>query len=205
VDRGSLVPSRTALLDIDLQRHFVESTREGRAVVATVNVLSAAFRRAGALVVHTRHVLRADGSNMGVLRRIPKIREGLLNDGAESAAFHDDLEIAERDVRLDKPRFGAFYGTDLESILRSSGIDTVVIVGISTPVCCDTTAREAHARDFDVLIVRDATASTGDDPDRYRDQSLDVLDGLFAQIVTTDEVLKALGPSQSDTEHSLPR
>jgi ureidoacrylate peracid hydrolase len=130
---------------------------------------------------------------MGLLRRIPKIRDGLLNDGAESAAFHDHLEVDPRDVRLNKPRFGAFQGTDLELILRSRDIDTVIIVGISTPVCCDTTAREANARDFAVLMVSDATASTGDEPDRYRDQTLDVLDGLFAQIVKSRDVLQALG------------
>lgn len=184
-----LTPSRTALLNIDLQQHFVESARDGHAVVAAVNRLAAGCRERGVLIVHTRHVLRPDGSNMGVLRRIPKIRDGILNDGTASAAFHDGLEIGERDVRLDKPRFGAFHGTDLELILRSRGIDTVIISGISTPVCCDTTAREANARDFDVMIVGDATASTGDDPDRYQTQTLDVLAGLFAQVVTMDDIL----------------
>lgn len=188
-----LTPSRTALLNIDLQQHFVESARDGHAVVAAVNLLAAACRESGVLVVHTRHVLRPDGSNMGVLRRIAKIRDGVLNDGTASAAFHDGLEIGERDVRLDKPRFGAFHGTDLELILRSRGIDTVMISGISTPVCCDTTAREANARDFEVMIVSDATASTGDDPDRYQEQTLDVLAGLFAQVVTMDDILLALG------------
>lgn len=198
----SIAPTRSALLNIDLQTHFVDSARDGEAVVASVNVLSAACRRAGVLVVHTRHVLRADGSNMGRLRRIPKIRDGLLNDGAESATFHDGLEIAVGDVCLDKPRFGAFYGTDLELILRSRGIDAVLITGISTPVCCDTTAREADARDFEVMVVRDATASTGDDPDRYREQSLELLDGLFAQVVSTEQVLRALdggGPAMPST------
>jgi biuret amidohydrolase len=189
-----LDPSRTALLNVDLQHYFVESARDGQAVVSNVNVLSAACRAAGILVVHTRHVLRPDGSNLGVLRRIAKIREGLLNDGTPSAAFHADLEILDGDVRLEKPRFGAFHGTDLELILRSRGVDTVIITGISTPVCCDTTAREAHARDFEVLITRDATASTGDEPDRYHEQALDVLEGLFARIVTTQDILQAINP-----------
>ncbi|HET7449284.1 MAG TPA: cysteine hydrolase [Gaiellaceae bacterium] len=187
-----LIPSQSALLNVDLQHHFVESARDGHAVVRKINILSAAFRDAGALVVHTRHVLRPDGSNIGLLRRIPKIRDGVLNEGAPSAAFHQMLEIDDRDVRLDKPRFGAFHATDLELILRSRGIDTIVLTGISTPVCCDTTAREANARDFEVLIVRDATTSTGEDPDRYRDQSLDILDGLLARVVTSDEILQAL-------------
>jgi Isochorismatase family len=79
---------------------------------------------------------------------------------------------------------------DLELILRSRGVHTVVIAGISTPVCCDTTAREAHARDFRVLFLRDATASTGDDADRFQRATLDVLDELFADVVDTDDVLE---------------
>ena len=81
-------------------------------------------------------------------------------------------------------------GTEL--ILRSRGIDTVIVSGISTPVCCDTTAREANARDFEVLLVRDATASTGDEPERFQDATFDVLDGLFARVVTSEEVIQAL-------------
>ncbi len=130
---------------------------------------------------------------MGRLRDIPKIRDGILNDGAESAAFHQALTLDSRDVLLDKPRFGAFYGTDLELILRARGVDTVIISGISTPVCCDTTAREANARDFRVLLVRDGTASTGgEDAERFKEATLEVLDGLFAQVLAIDDVLEAM-------------
>ena len=188
----SLDRRKTALINVDLQRCFVDGARDGRRVLDAVNALAEACRKSGVLVVHTRHVLRSDRSNLGLLRAIPKIRDGLLNEDAASAAFHDDLQIEPRDVLLDKPRFGAFYGTDLELILRSKGIDTLIITGISTPVCCDTTAREAHARDFDVLFVRDATASTGEQADRDQEATIDVLDGLFARIVTADEILEAL-------------
>jgi nicotinamidase-related amidase len=205
VVRSLLSPRQTALINLDLQDHFVESARDGYAVVSAVNALSAACRDAGVMVIHTRHVLRPDGSNMGLLGRIPKIRDGILNDGTVSAAFHDRLALGDHDITLDKPRFGAFHGTDLELILRSRGIDTVIITGISTPVCCDTTAREANARDFEVLIVRDATASTGDDPDRYLEQTLDVLDGLFARVVSTREILEALRTQPPEPHAGLVR
>jgi len=60
-----------------------------------------------------------------------------------------------------KPRFGAFQGTDLELILRSRGIDTVIVTGVATNVCCDTTAREAAVRDFRVFFLSDGTATHG--------------------------------------------
>jgi ureidoacrylate peracid hydrolase len=77
MDEIALVPERTALINVDLQRHFVDSASEGLAVVDSVNRLAAACREAGVLVIHTRHVLRPDGSNMGALAAIPKIREGV--------------------------------------------------------------------------------------------------------------------------------
>ncbi len=186
------MPESTALINVDLQRHFVDSASDGLAVVDSVNRLASACREAGVLVIHTRHVLRPDGSNMGLLAAIPKIREGLLNEGAESAAFHQTLVLDPHDILLEKPRFGAFYGTDLELILRARGIDTVIISGISTPVCCDTTAREAQARDFRVLFLSDATATTGSDGARFQEATLEVLDGLFAQVLTVKELLQKI-------------
>ena len=65
----------------------------------------------------------------------------------------------DRFAALEKPRFGAFHGTDLELILRSRGIDSVIISGIHTTVCVDTTAREADMRDFRVFFLSDGTST----------------------------------------------
>ena len=192
----SIAPERTALVNIDLQKCFVEGAPDGLLVVDAINRLATACRRAGILVIHTRHVLRPDGSNLGVLREVPKIRNGLLNEGADSAAFHEALLVDASDIILNKPRFGAFHGTDLDLSLRSRGIDTVIISGISTPVCCDTTAREANARDFRVLFLSDGTATSGvdqrEEAAQFQKATIDVLDGLFAQITTIDGVLQSL-------------
>src|SRR5690242_14946218 len=119
-----------------MQRRFVARAARGLEVLSQINALAAACRSAGIAVIHTAHVLRPDGSNMGLLSDIPAIRDGELNKGAETAALHPELVVDERDVLVEKPRFGAFYGTDLELLLRCRGIDTVVITGISTPICC---------------------------------------------------------------------
>ena len=71
-------------------------------------------------MIHTAHGLMPDGSNMGVLgEMVPKVRAGMLNRGAESAALHKGLIVDARDHLIEKPRFGAFHGTDLELILRA--------------------------------------------------------------------------------------
>jgi ureidoacrylate peracid hydrolase len=69
--------------------------------------------------------------------------------------------MSEGDILLKKPRYGAFHGTDLELMLRHKGIDTLIIGGIATNVCCETTAREASVRDFKVLFLSDGTATFG--------------------------------------------
>jgi nicotinamidase-related amidase len=196
----AVVPARTALLNIDLQNLFVQRAADGLQTVERVNGLAALCREVGILVIHTSHVLRPDGSNVGVLREmVPGVRD-LIGKGAESATLHAALAVEPGDVLLEKPRFGAFYGTDLELILRSRGIDTVIITGISTDVCCDTTAREANARDFRVLFLSDGTApatSNSNEAARVQRATLEVLDGLFAQVLTIDELLQKISPGQS--------
>ena len=71
----------------------------------------------------------------------------------EAAALHKELVVDPADILLEKPRYGAFHATDLEMILRTHGIDTLIITGIATNVCCETTAREAMVRDFRVFFL----------------------------------------------------
>ncbi|MGH7760361.1 MAG: cysteine hydrolase family protein [Candidatus Dormibacteraceae bacterium] len=188
-----VVPERTALLNVDLQNCFVEGTDGGLEVVERVNRLAAACRQAGIVVIHTSHALRPDGSNMGVLGDVaPLVKTGFLNKGSESAALHPQLVVDRRDLQVEKPRFGAFYGTDLELILRSRGIDTVIITGIETNVCCDTTAREANARDFRVLFLSDATSTAGNpvaSAAELQKATLATIGTLFGQVLSVDEVL----------------
>ena len=200
-----IAAGRTALINVDLQNLFVENAPDGFGVLERVNGVASMCRAAGILVIHTAHVLHADGSNAGVLGElIPAVlSEGLINEGARSAALHRDLVVEPGDVYLPKPRFGAFYGTPLESILRERGIDTLIISGISTDVCCDTTAREANARDFRVFFLSDATAVNAENLEeaaRSQDATLRVIDGLFAKVISIEDLMHLLqggaaGPS----------
>ena len=155
-----------------------------------VNRFAAVCREAGILVVHTRFVLRPDGSNAGVLRETaPPVKAGILNDGSESAALHPGLIVDARDLVIEKPRFGAFHDTALESILRARGVDTVIISGLMTNVCCETTAREAMVRDFRVFFLSDgtATAPMGEaSAGELQKATLATLGFLFAQVLTIE-------------------
>lgn len=202
---GEVSASRMAVIDVDLQCCFVENSPlaapDGLAVLAAVNRLTAAARSAGCVVVHTRMLLRPDGADVGVMaQRIPPSVRTLYTDGAPTADLHPNLDVDESDIVLGKARYGAFHATELEYLLRSRDIDTVVIAGIQTNICCETTAREAAQRDFRVLFVADATATNdmnGLSADDLQAATLASLSAVFADVVTTDEAIELLSSSVS--------
>ena len=196
-----LVPRRTALINVDLQNCFLRDSPiaapEGPVVLERLNRLAAVCRQAGVAVIHTRFVLDPDGSDLGVLSETsPPARDGLLNRDAPSAQLDEALVVREGDVILDKPRFGAFCRTALEEILRARGIDTVIIGGVATNVCCETTAREAMQREFHVFFLSDGTAAAdmpGASAAELQKTSLVTLGFLFAQVLTVDEMIVKIG------------
>ena len=118
-----VVESRIALVTIDLQRCFVDgmlSGLNGLDVVRRVNEIASTCRSVGIPVIHVRQVLRADGSNAGVFGEIhPFVHDGFFAADSPHAAFHDELVVDRSDIVIEKPRYGAFHGPDLEVILRS--------------------------------------------------------------------------------------
>jgi ureidoacrylate peracid hydrolase len=159
-------PSRTALLIVDMQNVFVEgypfSAPEGPEVLDRLNQLAGFCHEAGIQVIYTAHLVRPDHTNMGILGDIlPPVEAGVIDDGSISGNLHAGVHLSEDDILLKKPRYSAFQGTDLELMLRQRGIDTLIIGGIATNVCCESTAREAAMRDFKVLFLSDGTATFG--------------------------------------------
>jgi nicotinamidase-related amidase len=196
----SVVPSRTALINVDMQRCFVEDSPlaapDGPALVRRINEMADVCRKAGALVVHTRGWLRADGSNAGIAAELvpPFIRE-LYTAGSPSAELHDSLVVDDGDIVVDKPRYGAFTGTDLDMVLRSKGVDTVIVSGIATNICCETTAREAAQLDYRVVFLSDGTSTkemNGVSAEDLRRATCASLGMVFAHILTVDETIAKL-------------
>lgn len=191
----------TALIVVDMQNGFCHPdgsfARLGldigmctAAIPACVR-LTAAARAAGVPVVLTRYVYRADYRDGGVLVEeiLPALREvGSLAAGTWDAALVDELVPDAADFVIDKNRYSAFYGTGLEPVLNSLHTRSVVVCGVTTNMCVETTARDASQRDYRTFVVADATGEL----DRARhDAALATIGFGFGAVVSTDEVLAA--------------
>ncbi|GGK49199.1 cysteine hydrolase family protein [Salinarimonas ramus] len=187
----TLSTEHTALVLVDVQEAFAEREAAGErrnnpGAGERIAALLAAFRTAGASVIHVRHASRAEGS------RLRPERPGY-------AVMECAREVSGEPV-LVKSVNSAFIGTDLEERLRAGGIATVTIVGATTNHCCETTTRMAGNLGFEALFVRDATwtfdmpgADGGTIPAQtIHDVTLANLSGEFARIVTAQEVIDAL-------------
>jgi nicotinamidase-related amidase len=175
----SLPPGRTALIVIDMQRDFVEPGGFGEtlgndvsrltAIVPTVRALLDLFRAKGWLVIHTRESHAPDLADCPPAKRdrgAPTLRIGdagpmgrILVRGEPGNDILPEVAPVEGEVVIDKPGKGAFYATALGEILRLKGITHLVLAGVTTEVCVQTTMREANDRGYDCLLVEDATES----------------------------------------------
>lgn len=206
-----LDPKHTALLAIDLQHDFVSpegyfgrmgfSTEALRAVIPNVNRLSAAMRRAGGMVVHTRQGYRADKADMTTYEVWRRERNGLartevLLRGQPGFEIDDKVDVQPGDVIVDKTTNGSFTYTDLEHVLGARGITHLILCGITTDVCVHTTLREACDRNYQCLTVLDACASGDAAMHDAAIRMVTVENGLFGVIAETDAVVKGLDTLQ---------
>jgi nicotinamidase-related amidase len=163
-------PSTTAMIVVDMQNDFVApgaplETPAGRVMLPNLQRALACCREAGMPVIYTAHVFRVGGCDMGLLAHVPSIARGeALAVGSPGVAIFPAIAPRDDEIVVAKHRFSAFQGTDLEIILRGLGVKTVVITGVTTENCCHATARDAFFRDFQVVFLADATA-TSDYPD----------------------------------------
>ena len=175
----ALPPNHTALVVIDMQRDFIEPGGFGEslgndvsrlgAIVPTVRRLLDCVRGAGLMVIHTKEAHRPDLADLHISkhkRGDPRLKIGdagamgrLLVDGEPGSDFVPDLAPAPGDVVIVKPGKGAFYATNLSEVLRLRGITHLLIGGVTTEVCVQTTMREANDRGYECLLVEDATES----------------------------------------------
>jgi nicotinamidase-related amidase len=177
--RYSFPPGHTALVVIDMQRDFLEPGGFGEAlgndvaklaaIVPTVQRLLVAARAAGLFIVHTRENHAPDLSDCPPAKRnrgTPRLRIGdpgpmgrVLIRGEPGAEIVPALAPLPGEAVIDKPGKGAFHATGLDAILRDHGVTHLIIAGVTTEVCVQTTMREANDRGYECLLVEDATAS----------------------------------------------
>ena len=207
----SFDPATTALVMIDMQRDFVEPHGFGEALGNDVSLLRRAIepctrlleaaRQAGLLIVHTREGHRADLSNCPAakLTRGGKTFIGqqgsmgrILIQGEPGHDIIPELYPLSGEPIIDKPGKGAFYATDLHLILQARGIKSLIICGVTTEVCVQTTAREANDRGYEVLIPEDCCASYFPEFHRAALEMIKAQGAIVGWVSDADAVINAL-------------
>ena len=181
----------SALLVIDMQNFFLDPksptfTEGGLAVLPNVKKVISAFRKRKRSVIYTTHVhksMEIDGGILGWWW------EGMCMEGTKEAEIHKEIFPLPQEKIVKKHRYSAFYNTDLEIVLRCLGIKDLVISGIMTNLCCESTARDAYFRDYKVFFLMDGTGTVNED---LHLSSLKNLAFGFAYVTTTNKILKML-------------
>lgn len=197
-------PAHTALVVVDVQNDFCAPggmmDREGNDLAAVQKMAAAlprlidAARSAGALVVFVRNVYTTEGNRYLSdvwLEQAARQRKGsytvapVCSPGSWEGDFYGDVEPLPDEPVVTKHRFSSFHNTDLETVLRARSIRTVVLAGVASNVCVETTAREAFVRDYYVVFLSDGTATYNE---AAHQATLRVVDQFFGELATIDEV-----------------
>lgn len=185
------VDDNLALLVVDMQNDglqtngplYVEGARD---IVPRVAELTDVARRNGLRVLHSQHVHRADGSDFGIAGHFEPLS---CVEGTTGKNFYAGMAPAEGDIVVQKRRYSAFQGTDLDLVLRSNGITGLLVAGIQTDACVLSTVVDARNRDYKVWMVSDALAGTTLE---LHSSALTICDRYFAEVldlaVTTDRL-----------------
>lgn len=163
---GSIAASRSAVLVIDMQNDFVAEGAPlefpaGREIVPGIRQVVDRCRTAGMPIVYTAHVHRPDGTDLGLQGDLyPPVGRGeALVDGSPGAEIYSELAPEAGDLVVKKHRYSAFYGTDLDVLLRGFGVDTLLLTGMTTECCVLSTARGALELGYRTIVLADACAS----------------------------------------------
>jgi len=182
---------RSALLVIDMQKFFLDPasptfTCGGLAIIGPLKRLIDAFRMAKRPVIYTKHVHHPDLLDAGIMQWWWK---GMCLEGSAESEIYNDIAPLPHEKVVLKHRYSAFYNTDLETVLRCLKIEDIVIAGIMTNMCCESTARDAYYRDYKVFFLADATGSINEE---MHLASLLNLSFGFAFVTTTNAVIEQL-------------
>ena len=187
----ALDPQKTALIVIDVQNEYFDGKApipDGNTALDKIEETIEASQQAGSKVIYVQH-------------EVLNPERGIFIRGTNGFELHPRLNPREEDHLIVKNYPGSFSKTDLEETLRKDGIDTLIISGFMTHMCCDTTAREGFHRDFRVLFLDDATATrNGEHPTlgkidhrELHRSTLITQASTFAEVLPTKELVERLG------------
>lgn len=196
-----MAPARSALVAVDMQNGFLMDgvahavIAQARDIVPEINRLAAALRELGGLVVWVRTAATEESfkswsiayEKLAKPARAQK-RIAALTPGSLGYRFWAEMDIQADDLIIDKTRFSAFIqgSSAIELNLRARGIDTLLIAGTATNVCCESTARDAAMRNFQTVMVSDALAAKTDEEHNAALMNFAL---NFGDVMTTDEAI----------------
>ena len=192
---------KTALIVVDMQNQCLRD--EGafvklglditylKSTLEPVKRLVETCHREGIPIIFTRSVLRPDYKDAGLFAELfPTAREaGAKIAGTWNVEIVEELAPRPGDYIVDKARYSAFYNTNMEVILHGLGVDTLIVCGVTTEVCVESTLSDAFSRDYHVVLVRDAVAAV--DPIRH-EGALRTIEYAFGKLVSLEEVTALL-------------
>lgn len=195
-------PCKTALVVIDMQNTFCDvgapaEVPQSRGIVPNINALTPALRALGVPVIWVLHAntnsgKRSDWSLFYNNIVAGNVRDRTLQSNApENQAVYSGLEVSSNDMVIVKNRYSALIpgSSSLERVCRSFGIDSLLIAGTKTNICCESTARDAMMLDFKVTMLSDCCAALSDEEHRG---ALENIIQQFGNVMTSTEVVKRL-------------
>lgn len=201
----TMTPSKTALVVIDMQNTFCAKgspaeVAPSRGIVPSINALTPQLRALGVPVIwvlhaNTQHEGRSDWDLFYNYVVAGEVRDRtLVSNAPENQAVYSELDHTDNDVVIVKNRYSALIpgSSSLERVLRSMGIDTLLIAGTKTNICCESTARDAMMMDFKVAMLSDCCAALSDEEHRA---ALENIIQQFGNVMTGEEALGMLKSS----------
>jgi len=206
------VPAETALLIIDMQRDFLEPGGFGemlgndvsqlRRTIEPNKKLLSAWRKAGLQVMHTREGHRPDLTDLPPAKKVRGRSATCIGDAGpmgrilvRGEAGHDiikELYPLPTEPVIDKPGKGAFFATDLQAILQNRGIKKLIVTGVTTEVCVNTTVREANDRGYDCLVPEDCVGSYFPEFQQMGLKMIKAQGGIFGWVSSSTKILSVL-------------
>ena len=186
---------RCALLVIDMQNSFVAEgavfmAPHGREILPQIGHLVDYARANDMAVIWTQSDHSPPGGGL-ILDRYPIIKHTreLWKGDMSFDLFPDMVQPTADEHRIVKHKYDAFHDTDLDTVLKNLRCDTVIISGVASEVCCESTARAAFFHEYKVVFVRDATAAFNPD---LHDLTCERIDALFGRVIGTQELVNIL-------------
>jgi ureidoacrylate peracid hydrolase len=198
---ADLDPRHTALLVVDMQNAYLDASlklsfnQHALDIVPNINRIARTLREAGGIVVWIQNTVNEESLkswstyNDRVLTAERRNKRAIgIGEGMPGHAIWPDLEVEDDDLRVKKTRYSAFIpgSSDIESLLRRRGIDTLIVTGTGTGVCCESTARDAMMLNYATIMISDGNACESDEE---HNASLSAFYRNFGDVMTTDEIV----------------